>query len=129
MKIIIETIPHKEQLYPTVGDWRWDDLGQLQIKVSDMGDWRYEFLVALHELVETMLCRQRDISPALVDEFDIAFEELREKLPEVIGDMEPGDMTSAPYYREHQFATRLEKQLAAELGVDWNNYNLTVEKL
>jgi len=39
------------------------------------------------------------------------------------GDLgEPGDDPRAPYYREHQFASGMERLMAAELGVDWQQY-------
>jgi len=46
------------------------------------------------------------------DLFDIQFE----------GDGEPGDDPKAPYHRKHQWASRLERMFAAELGVDWGKY-------
>ena len=45
MKITIDTIPHNQQRYPTVGDWAFDSNGNLIIAVSDLGDWRYNALV------------------------------------------------------------------------------------
>ena len=42
MKIVIETIPHAQQRYPTCGDWYTDDSG-LHIKVSEeMGDPKFD---------------------------------------------------------------------------------------
>ena len=67
MKTIIETISHKAQKYPTVGDWRNDPDGTLRIRVSDMKNEDYEFLIALHELVEQHLCKKRGITVAAVD--------------------------------------------------------------
>ena len=61
MKIIIETIPHEKQMYDTCGDWRYKD-GDLYIYVSDQGDWRKDSLISIHEMVEAMLCKDRDIS-------------------------------------------------------------------
>lgn len=129
MKITIETIPHKSQAYETVGDWYWDEFGNLEIKVSEMGDWRYEFLVALHEMVEVMLCRQHDIGQEAITDFDIKFESLRDSFPKIIGQQEPGDMVSAPYHEEHVIATGIERRIAVELAVNWKKYNDTVEGL
>ena len=36
---------------------------------------------------------------------------------------------AAPYYREHQFATCVERLLALELGVEWNKYDEVVSGL
>lgn len=125
MRIYVNVIPHRSQRYDTVGDWIFGDNGNLTINVSDMKDWRYEFLVAFHELIEAMLCKQRGISQEEVDDFDIAFEARR-----VRGDLsEPGDNALAPYYNEHQFATCLERLMALELGVIWKEYDEKVSSL
>lgn len=125
MKIIIETIPHKEQRYPTVGDWFYDEAGTITIRVSQLSDWRYEALVAVHELVEVLLCRQNQVSPESVDSFDTAFEKAR--LPGNVD--EPGDSPLAPYNKEHCIATGLERVLAASLGVVWQPYDQEVSGL
>jgi hypothetical protein len=125
MKIIIETIPHQQQRYPTVGDWIFDKDGTLHITVSDMGDDRYEFLVGVHEAVEAFLCRHRGISEESITEFDIKFEKNRQ-----YNDIsEPGDNPLAPYRKEHFFATSIERLIAAELKVDWFVYDETVVNL
>ena len=139
MKIVIETIAHKHQRYPTTGDW-WialaqDDRGlplsqeELHIRVSDMGDWRYEALVGIHEAIEAVLCLDRKVDPKLVDNFDIAYEKARDDGHEFVHgscllteSSEPGDDIHAPYYKQHQIATGVERILAAEMGVDWNAY-------
>lgn len=123
-KIVIEFIPHNKQRYETVGDWYYKK-GVLHIKVSMMSDWRYEVLVAIHELAEVMLCRQRGIETAVVDRFDMEFERKRKPGNED----EPGDDPRAPYRKEHFFATNIERQLALELGVDWKTYDKEVVSL
>lgn len=117
------------QRYETIGDWLFDGNGDLQIRVSDMGNWKYECLVALHEAIEALLCKDRGIEEEAVSKFDIDFEVMRKIEPKLIGDMEPGDMPTAPYYSEHQFATSIEKMIAKELKVDWEHYNKTVNEL
>ena len=116
MKIISLTIPHKKQRYNTCGDW-YEKKGW-QIRVSKMKDWRYNVLVAFHELIEMTLCKYRHVSEKKVTDFDIKFE----------GD-DPGRDKNAPYHNEHMFAEKLEKQLAKELGVDWDKYDKTVCEL
>jgi hypothetical protein len=125
MKIEIKTIPHEDQHYPTVGDWYWDGLGNLQIRVSDMKDWRYEALVAFHEMFEALACKRAGISEESVTAFDIEFENARKQGNED----EPGDCIRAPYYRQHQLATIVERQLAMELGVIWDDYSAKVMSL
>jgi len=125
MIISVITIPHDKQRYPTVGDWIWDKDGNLCIFISNMKNWRYEFLVAFHELIEVMLCRERGIAQDQVDNFDLEYEARREE-----GDLsEPGDSPLAPYTNEHKFATKLERLMAEELGVDWSEYDQTVSSL
>jgi hypothetical protein len=120
MKIVIETIPHHEQRYETVGDWVVDrDTKTFTIRVSELDNWKYELLVGLHELIEVALCVDRGISSELVDQFDFAYESARS----VDDNSEPGDATGCPYGREHYFATNLERLMAAELKVDWNDYD------
>jgi hypothetical protein len=129
MNVTIKIIPHTEQVYPTVGDWRFDENGNLNIYISEMGNWKYEMLVAVHELCEVIICKNRNISTEEVDTFDKEFENLRQQFPKLIGDIEPGNMSTAPYYKEHVFATVVEKALANELKVDWELYDKTVNKL
>lgn len=119
LNVAIQTIAHTQQRYPTVGDWTWDDdSGALTIRVSDLGDWRYEFLVGIHELIEAALCRHGGITQEQVDAFDLAFEAAR---PE--GDAsEPGFASEASYRQQHMVATGIETVLASLLDVDWNEY-------
>lgn len=117
-------MPHAAQRYPTVGDYQTFPDGIL-VTVSAMSDWRYEALVAVHELVEKILVDHRKIPESLIDSFDIVFEELRQS-----GDTsEPGDHPSAPYRDEHRFATLVERLLAKELGVSWAEYEAEVQNL
>jgi len=122
----IETIPHETQRYPTVGDYWLDEVGVEQIRVSEMMDWRYEVLVAIHEIVEMALTRHRGIAEEDITEFDIKFEQDKEK--GLIGG-EAGDNVNAPYRKEHFFATNLERLLAGELDVNWFEYDRYVDAL
>jgi hypothetical protein len=124
MKILIETIPHSEQRYPTCGDWLEKD-GVLHIRVSGEIGEESALLVALHELVEVTLCKRRGISEKAVDEFDIAYEKTR---PEN-DDSEPGDSPDAPYRKEHFFATNIERLMAEQMGVDWAEHDERILKL
>jgi len=120
MKITIETIPHRLQRIPgQVGDWTFDGEGNISVRVSDMGDWRYIAAVAVHELVEALLCRRDDVSQEEVDRFDLGYR----------GDGEAGDDRSAPYARQHCFATAVERMLIAAMGLSWSDYAAAVEAL
>jgi hypothetical protein len=119
MKIIIESIPHESHRYSTIGDYWWDDNGDLQIRVSNVGNWKYEALVAIHELIEVLLCKDRGIQEPDIMAFDKAFEAARKPGNED----EPGDSMDAPYRKEHRFSENLERLFAAELGVNWADYD------
>jgi hypothetical protein len=118
MKINIESIPHEQHRYTTVGDWWFDKDGTIQIRTSNLSDWRYEALIAVHELVEFLLCKNDGVATQTVDDFDKAYEAARDS-----GDVsEPGDDPNAPYVKQHCIATGIERILAAELGVKWKPY-------
>jgi hypothetical protein len=55
--------------YPTVADWQFKPDGSLHITVARMSDRRYEFSLALHELIEGLLCQQSGVSQERVDAF------------------------------------------------------------
>lgn len=124
LRVALGTIKHADQRYPTVGDW-YEEKGQLVIKTSQLADWRYEALIALHEFVEAILCRQQGIAEADVLAFDLAFEAKRP----VGNEAEPGDDKNAPYRRQHQFATIIERAVAQELGVNWRAYERALSAL
>jgi hypothetical protein len=117
--ITITTIPQNQQRYFTAGDYFSEGPLHSTIRVSDMGDARYELLVALHEFVEMFLCHERGIGEDMVDKFDFEYE----------GEGEPGDDPEAPYFKEHQFASIIERLMAHELGVDWQSYNKRLEEI
>lgn len=122
MEIVIKVIPYKEQRYPTCGDWWRDENNNIQIRVNDMGDIRKESMVAIHELVEMLLCEQRDITEKDVSDFDKQYEANRKEGD----DSEPGDNINAPYKKEHRFSENIERQICHEFGYDWNEYNESV---
>ena len=128
MIVSIQTIDHKMQRYDTCGDWRiegQESTPHFIINVSDTGVMDFNFLVAIHELIEAYLCRKNGISQERVDIFDLMYESHR---PE--GDFtEAGNDPKAPYWYEHQFASGIERTLAAILGVDWDLYEQTINRL
>ncbi len=124
LRIVIESIPHEQQRYNTPGDWFWDD-GTLQIRVSRLSEWKLEFLMAFHELFEAMWCKNEGVSQHDVDRWDTKFELARKDEDT----REPGDSLNAPYYTGHQLATGLERIAAAELGVNWQEYEEEVLSL
>jgi hypothetical protein len=118
LSFLIRVIPHTAQRYETVGDYYRDEDENMHIKVSHMSDNRHELLVIIHELIEVILTEHRGISEKSISDFDIEFEKNRQ--PNNLD--EPGDDIHAPYYKEHQIATAVERLMAAELNVDWHKY-------
>lgn len=120
MHIEIDTINHCTQRYDTVGDWFYEpERATMRIKVSSLPDERYEFLVALHELIEQKLCEHDGVSEETVSAYDIAHPESDD----------PGSEPDAPYRAQHEFATAIEMLVAQRLGVDWKAYDDAVRAL
>ena len=114
MRVVIQPVQQKEQRYETIGDYFVDD-GVLQIRVTKQRDWRYEFLIALHELIEEATTRNLGIKEEDILAFDVG--------PVGGKSDDPGSMTEAPYHKQHVFAENVERLVAAELGVDWEEYS------
>lgn len=125
--ITITTVPHDKQRYETCGDY-YEKGGHLAFKISHLSSWKYEFLIALHELIEAHICRSRGITDDEITNFDLEFEKERED-GKWKNDEEPGDDPRAPYHEEHQFATAIERLTALALGVNWSDYNREVNEL
>lgn len=125
MRIIIQTIPHKNQRYDTVGDYQYLSDGTLYITVSEMNDEKAESLVAIHELIEERLTKWAGIKGEDIDKFDINFEKKRKK-----GNVdEPGFDKDAPYLKQHSFATSVEMGMCAMAGIGWKEYDEKVTNL
>jgi hypothetical protein len=125
MKIIIETIPHSQHRYPTVGDYWDDEDGTQHIVVSDMGNEDYEMAVVIHELIEKYLTKKRGIAEPDIKAFDEEFERNRARGDE----SEPGDDPKAPYRKEHFFASGIEMLFIGEVDAIWAEYESVVNDL
>ena len=121
MKILIEVIPHNEQRLGGEGDWIWEG-ENLRVRVSDMKDWKYNFLLARHEMDEAVLCRNAGITTDMVDQ-----DELK------AGDNDdPDSLTGYPgscYQQQHNDALVAEWIMARNLGVKWEDYGEAFHKL
>lgn len=118
--ISIRIIDHKDQRYDTAGDYI--ELGdEWFITLSKTNDWRYWFLVLIHELVEMGLTKNDNIDWDKIDLFDM------------IGDGsesdDPGSLENAPYHEQHKKAEQVEKMVAKFLGVDWQEYSDALDAL
>jgi hypothetical protein len=124
MKIIVQTVQHQNQRYNTVGDWFFSKEfidTVLIIRISDLGDDKLNALIAIHELVEAILCKFNDpeITGEQVDQFDMSHPELKE----------PGEALDCPYMIPHLVASDVEKMIADRLKVDWNLYEGRIREL
>lgn len=127
-RTMIEVVPHHAQRMETVGDYWIDPFGVKHVRVSDMSNEAYEFLVTVHELVEEFLTRRRGLTEPEITAFDEQFE--RERMDGLHSDTEePGFAPDCPYLREHMIATGIEMQLAGIIGLDWQTYEQTVNSL
>ena len=111
LDIKVDSIPHELQEYDTMGNWVTKGK-QWVIEVDELGDWRHEFLVAIHEQIEMALCLARGISEASVSAYDKAH----------LDYPQPGEEKDAPYRKEHLFAEAIERLVGNELGVAWGDY-------
>lgn len=118
--IRIGTRPHDTQNYDTAGNYE-DLKGVWYVDVSHLPDWRMEFLIALHELVEMALTKNNGVDWKDIDYFDT--EGGGKDHPD------PGSLETAPYHKEHMAAERLERKMAELLGVEWETYNQALDAL
>jgi len=127
-KIIIETIPHSQQRAENVGDYFQDPEGTWHIKVSDMGDWRMNFLIYLHELIELGITQAWCISEPDIQKFDEMWfaEQAKGLHPD---DAEPGFDPRSPYYQAHEYSTLIENLTARELCINWQEYGNVVNEV
>ena len=121
METWIKSISMKEMVkrygVNTAGDYWRPTPDLLNIRVIGLNNSDYEFLIAIHEMIEEYICTKRGIKETDIQKFDQQCE-----------DDEPGDNPSAPYHKEHVFAECLERLLALELGVNWEEYGNAIDK-
>lgn len=123
-KLTIEVIPHAQQRYSTIGDYVEDSPGIWRILVSDTGDWKMNALIAFHEVAELIQTEAAGIAEPIIKAFDERFEASIHP-PEG----EPGDQPDAPYRQQHSTAEAFERLLAAQIGVDWQEYDKLTKNL
>ena len=128
MKIDIKTIPHRKQRYPTCGDYYINEKGNWNIRISETGNWRYNLLIAIHELVEMVWVVYNKVPIGKIDDFDEKFENDR-ALGKHTETEEPGDSPKAPYHKGHVIATHIERLVSMFLDVNWKKYEETIYNL
>ena len=126
-KITIHFVDHNTQRYNTVGDWYYDGTenhvnGELVIMVSKSTNEVAGFMIAIHEMVEALLCRQAGITVEAVDNFDLHAANYSDN-------GEPGEIPSCPYYDQHQTAEIFERMLGQFMGLKWHDYENALDML
>jgi hypothetical protein len=120
------TIIANDQHRPGIGgaDWQFDQNGDLNVRISQMIDPRYEVTLAIHEIVEAVLCAFHGITDKEVDAYDIPRD-----LADPANTCNRGDEVDCPYRAEHNAATACERVVAGELGVPWRDYDNELSRL
>lgn len=120
--IQVDFIPHTKQRYDTAGDYYEsviNDVPTTFFKISDTGNTWYNYLILFHELREYILANKDGVKLQDIDNFDFGF----------VGEGEPGDNPHAPYYKQHQLAEIAERSLAADMNLNWKDYEQEINKL
>jgi hypothetical protein len=120
MNVNIQVIP-RQQMRPEVdgADWWFDEHGDLQVRVCPMSDWRYEIALAFHEAFEGALCKNNGVTVAEVDRFDQEFDLTHPNEP----DLNAGDDPKAPYRKEHNYSTIVDRLFIGACGLDFGEYD------
>lgn len=128
LNIHVTTLPLLDMRYPTLGDYVGTPDRRL-IMVADLGDWRKEWLIHYHENIEQTLCFLAGISERDIKAFDEMFEEeTRQGVHKP--DDEPGDDPRAPYYSQHQYATKCEREICEKFfKMNWDEYMASIYKV
>jgi hypothetical protein len=117
--VTVRVVPYSEMRYATSGDWQVGHDGALVVTVADLGDERFNLLVAAHEVTEALLARRAGVTEQQVDEWDLAHLDAEE----------PGEVAGCPYFTQHARASEVERLLAELMGVDWDAYSASFESL
>ena len=117
--ISYKTIPQKDMRFRDAGDW-WDSKKGWEIRVPRLMNMDYEFLIFIHEAIERYLIHKQGFSVSHVDNW------IKENLKD---SYKKGAMTKgAPQRSAHIFATQIEKQICAHLGVSWRKYDRELDE-
>ena len=120
-RIILEIIDHQDQRLHVPGDWFFTPDGNLTVRISDLGDWRYNFLVMRHEMDEAILCHFNRITTEMVDE------DQKKGKPSDDPDSFSG-YPGARLQNQHNDALAAEWQMSRLLKVDWKLYGKSWER-
>lgn len=106
------------------GDWAEDEYGDIYITISPMARDSY-VAVAIHEIIEKLLCDRARVEDGAVTKFDYKFERER-AMGLQYEDAEAGDDHRAPYREQHQAATFVERAVCGALGLTWEEHSSNI---
>ena len=113
--IIVNTIPHKKQRYDTVGDWPSPVSGIQHFFISSMKKRAYEVAVFTHELIEEEWCTENNITPQIVDDWDMLY---TGKYTD-----DPGADPKCPYHKGHMLGLKAERFVIEKVfNLSWKEY-------
>jgi len=121
ISILITSKPIKRQSYSTVGDYTYFPVPNgfsSEIWTTEMENIDHSWLIAIHEVIESYLCFKKGLTDEEITKFDVDNLDL----------IEPGKSKKAPYHKEHAIATKIEKELARILKVNWKEYDKAMVK-
>lgn len=107
-----------------VGDWHFTGEGEkmpLWVNVDNRLPYKSQILVAIHEMVEAILCNEAGITDQQVVAFDLQFEKERAAGLHAV-DAEDGNDPRAPYHDQHIEATAVEMMMCSLLGMSWREH-------
>lgn len=91
---------------------------------------KYALTYLFERLIEAVLCKDRDIDPVTVQEFEDSFAKMKLQFPELVGPNEKAhDNFRAPHFKEHMVAHRLKTFIGQELGINFEAYEEEVSKI
>jgi hypothetical protein len=117
----VKTIPIADQRYSTAGDYFIEENGSVQFRITEQKHPDYEFLIALHEIIEEYLTRRAGIREQDILAYDLHWEKRHAK--GLTTAAEPGHEPGCIYRDQHVFAEIIEGLVALELGIDFDKYD------
>lgn len=115
-----KTIPQNRMRYKDAGDW-FDSKDGWEIRVPELMNMDYEFMIFIHEAIERYLVHKIGMSVDYVDGW--IKREIIDKNDYGSGAMNKG----MPHRSCHIFATQIEKQICRKLGISWRKYSKDVD--
>lgn len=124
MKIRFQRLTQGQQRFTTVGYWYWSETGNkgtLVVQVTRMGDWRHEFAVWGHEMIEAFYCWCFRVTTEQADKFDESYERGYSD-GSISKEMEPGHDPRCPYHVGHMMGVFWEHVIIRLTLAKWSNY-------